>query len=106
MPIDINKDNFEAEILNSDKPIVIDIYATWCGPCQQVAPIFAELSKEMNDKCKFAKINVDEARELAIQFGITSVPTFIFMKNKETLEIHLGYISKENLKHKVEELIK
>ena len=106
MPKDITKENFEVEVLHSDKPVVLDIHATWCGPCQQVAPIFEEVSREMESKCKFGKINVDEARELAIQFGVTSVPTFIFIKNKEVVDSHLGYISKEELKSKIENLIK
>ena len=78
MPIIINKDNFELDIRKSDMPIVIDVYATWCGPCQQMKPIFSELEKEFMGRCKFASLNVDEARDISIMFGVTSVPTFIF----------------------------
>lgn len=105
MPITITKMNYEDEIVNSTKPIILDIYATWCGPCQQMAPIVEELEKEHGSKYKFAKLNVDESRELAIQYGITAIPTFVFIKNNEVKGKETGYIAKEDLYEKIVELL-
>lgn len=105
MPVVITKENVEKEIAQSKLPVVLDVYATWCGPCQQMAPIFDELEKEMSDKVKFAKLNVDEARELSIQYGVTSVPTFVFIKNNDIKHKEVGYMNKDDLKAKVEEFI-
>ncbi|MBI2353105.1 thioredoxin [Candidatus Dependentiae bacterium] len=105
MPIAIHKENFEAEIKRNKKPIVIDVYATWCGPCQQMKPIFTELSKEFQGRCTFAELNVDEARDLSIMFGVTSVPTFIFYNNGEMHSKDTGYMSKEALKSRIEDFL-
>ena len=94
MIISITKDNVESEVNNSKIPVVIDVYAPWCGPCQHMLPVFEELAKELEDKCKFVKLNVDEARDLSIQYSVTSVPTFIFIKNNEILCRETGYKSK------------
>lgn len=101
----ITKENVSEEINNSKLPVVIDVYATWCGPCQQMNPIFDQLEKELGDKCKFAKLNVDEARELSIQYGVTSVPTFVFIKNNEIKHKETGYMSKDDLRAKIEDFI-
>jgi thioredoxin 1 len=101
----ITKENFEQEVTQSKLPIVIDVFATWCGPCQQMEPIFAELEKEWGSKYKFAKINVDESRELSIQFGVTSVPTFLFIKNGQVAGKTIGYMNKEDLKAKIKETL-
>ena len=105
MAINITSDNFVVEIENSSLPIVIDVYASWCGPCQLMLPIFEELSKEMDAKYKFAKLNIDETREVATQYNISSVPTFIFIKNKKVVSKETGYMSKEILKSKIENLL-
>ena len=105
MAVAITKDNVEQEIAQSSLPVVLDVYATWCGPCQQMAPIFDELEKELGDRCKFATLNVDEARELSIQYGVTSVPTFVFMKDNEIKHKETGYMSKDDMKAKIEEFI-
>ncbi len=102
MPVDINSDNFEQEIKKSSKPVVLDVFATWCGPCQQMAPIFEELYKELSEKYKFAKLNIDEERDLSIQYNVSSVPTFIFIKNGEVIGREMGYIDKESFKSKIE----
>ena len=102
MAVAIIQENFEKEITQSTMPIVLDVYATWCGPCQQMMPILEELEKELGSKYKFAKLNVDEAREVSIQYGVTSVPTFVFIKNGEVKGKETGYISKEVLKEKIE----
>lgn len=105
MAIAITKDNFEEEIARSPLPVVLDIYATWCGPCQQMMPILEKLEKELGDKYKFAKLNVDEAREISIEYGVTSVPTFIFIKKNEVKGKETGYMSEEILKEKIEEAL-
>lgn len=103
--IAITQDNHKTEIEESKKPVIIDVYAPWCGPCQHVMPIVEELEKELSDLYKFAKINVDEARELSIQYGVSSVPTFIFIKDNEIKGKETGYMSKEDLKARIETLL-
>jgi len=99
----ITQENVEKEINQSPLPTILDVYATWCGPCQQMDPVFLELEKEMAGKCVFAKLNVDEARELSIHYGVTSVPTFIFIKNGKIIHKETGYMPKDELKERIEE---
>ena len=106
MPVSITQDNFEQEIKQSKLPVVLDVYASWCGPCQQMTPIVDELEKEMGTRYKFAKLNVDEARELSIKFGVISVPTFLFLKDGNVKGKETGYMSKETLKEKIEGFLK
>ncbi len=103
MTISITKENFEEEIALSPLPVVLDVYATWCGPCQQMMPILEELEKELSDKYKFVKLNVDEAREISIEYGVTSVPTFVFIKDNEVKGKETGYMSKDALREKIKE---
>lgn len=80
MGISVNKNNFNQEVLNSDKPVLMDFWAPWCGPCRMVVPLVEEIAKERSD-IKVVKINVDEEQELAMQFGVMSIPTLVVMKN-------------------------
>ena len=105
MVISLTKDNYVQEVEQSDKPVVIDVSATWCGPCQQMKPVFEQLSKELQATHKFVELNVDEARDLAIKFGVTSVPTFIFIKNNEIKGKERGYMPAAELKAKIEEYL-
>lgn len=105
MIVILTKENFEKEIEQETMPVVIDVSATWCGPCQQMKPIIEQLAKELGSKYKFAEVNVDESRELAVKFGVTSVPTFIFMKDKQIKGKERGYMPAADLKEKIEEYL-
>ncbi len=88
-----------------NKPLVIDAFALWCGPCLHMKPIFHELAEEHHTNYGFAELNVDESRDLAIQFGITSIPAFIFMKEGKVVGKEVGYMSKEDLFSKIEQFL-
>lgn len=99
--VSITRHNFKQEIEQATKPVVIDVYATWCGPCQHMEPIFEELEQTYGDKYIFAKLNVDESREIAIAYSITSVPTFLFINNNQVVDKAIGYMNKEELEKKI-----
>ncbi len=94
--ITITKENFEQEVLKSDVPVLVDFWATWCGPCKMLAPILSEIAEE--EKVKVAKVNVDDEGELAVKFGIMSIPTVMLFKNGERVKTAVGYMSKEEIK--------
>ena len=102
MALEITSSNFEQEVEKSSIPVVIDVYAMWCGPCKQMTPIFEELSKELEGKVKFVKLNIDDDRDLAVQFNVSSIPSFIFMKAGEMIAKETGAMSKEDLKKKIQ----
>lgn len=95
--IDLTKENFQAEITESDKPVLVDFWAVWCGPCQMMAPILHELEAEMPD-VQIGKVNVDEQMDLARQFRVVSIPTLIIFKNGQEVQRMVGVTSKEELK--------
>ena len=90
-------DNFETEVLNAEKPVLVDFWAVWCGPCQMMAPILHELEEEVPD-VQIGKVNVDEQMELARQFRVVSIPTLIVFKNGQEVKRMVGVTSKEELK--------
>ena len=91
--IDINKNNFQEEVMNSDKPVLLDFWAPWCGPCRRVVPIVEEIAEERPD-IKVGKVNVDEEEALAAKFGIMSIPTLYVIKNGEIVNKSMGAIPK------------
>ena len=91
--ININKNNFQDEVMHSDKPVLLDFWASWCGPCRMVSPIVDEIAAERSD-IKVGKINVDEQPELAAQFGVMSIPTLVVMKNGSIANQAVGARSK------------
>ena len=95
--IDLTKENFQAEITKSDKPVLVDFWAVWCGPCQMMAPILHELETEMPD-VQIGKVHVDEQMDLARQFRVVSIPTLIIFKNGQEVQRMVGVTSKEELK--------
>ena len=105
MAINITQENVAQEVEQASKPVILDVYATWCGPCQQMMPIFEELEKAHGDSYVFAKLNVDEGRELSIKYGVTSVPTFLFIKNNEVVGRETGYMAKEDFEAKIKEYL-
>lgn len=101
----VTKENFAQEVLHSDKPVLVDFWADWCGPCRMLAPILEELAEDNADKIKIGKLNVDEQMELAAQFGIVSIPTLLLFDGGEAVAKTIGYQPKESLQAFLDENI-
>ncbi|MDW2800047.1 thioredoxin [Clostridium boliviensis] len=93
----ITKDNFEKEVMQSDKPILLDFWASWCGPCKMVGPVVEQVAKETADAARVGKINVDEEQELAQAFKVMSIPTLVVMKEGKVVKSTVGVQSKQTL---------
>lgn len=95
--VKVDKNNFEADVLKSAEPVVVDFWAEWCGPCKMIAPALDEIASEMNGKIKIAKLNIDENPELAAQYGVRSIPTLMVFKAGEVADMKVGAAPKTAL---------
>ncbi len=97
-----NVSNFEAEVLQSDIPVFVDFYADWCGPCKMMSPVIDKLAEEYAGRIKVGKVNVDDDSELAVRYGIMSIPNMVFFKNGEVVDRVVGAIPKPQMQAKFE----
>ena len=98
----LNEENFEAEVLKSELPVLVDFYAVWCGPCQMAGPVLEKLSAEYEGKVKIGKLNVDESHGLAEKYGVSSIPTVVFFKNGTEINRQTGFIGEEGYREFIE----
>jgi thioredoxin 1 len=101
-PITLTDDNFSAEVLNAGLPVLVDFWATWCGPCRMIAPIVQELSSEYEGRAKVGKLDVDEAQKTAAEFGIRSIPTLLIFKGGKVADQVIGAVPKRQIAEKLE----
>jgi thioredoxin len=104
-PVTISDDNFENEVLKSDKPVLIDFWATWCGPCRTIAPVVEELATEYDGKVKIGKLDVDNNQQTAIKYGVRSIPTLLVFKNGQVKETIIGAVPKGQIVQKLNSVI-
>ena len=103
--LEVTDENFNAEILNSDLPALVDFWAEWCGPCRMVSPLVEELANDYNGKIKVAKMDVDQNRETPTRFGIRNIPTLIFFKGGEVAQIIIGVQPKSHIEEEIKKLL-
>ena len=101
-PIVLTDDNFSSEVMESGQPVLVDFWATWCGPCRMIAPIVEELSEEYEGKAMIAKVDVDTAQNTAQEFGIRSIPTLLLFKGGKVVEQIIGAVPKQQIVDKLE----
>jgi thioredoxin 1 len=102
MALQFNDSNFAAEVLQSDQPVLVDFWAEWCGPCKMIAPVIDQLAAELDGQAKVGKVDVDQSRDLAVKYGIRSIPMLLFFKNGQVADQVVGAaVSKDQLKAKL-----
>ena len=105
MALEITTANFEETVLNSDKPVLVDFWAEWCGPCRMVGPIIDELQADYEGKAVVGKVNVDDEQEIAAKYGIRNIPTILFFKGGEIVDKNVGVAPKADLAKKIDALL-
>jgi thioredoxin 1 len=105
MALEINTSNFEDLVMKSDKPVVLEFWAVWCGPCRMIAPIIEEMAKEYEGRAVIGKVDVDNNNEIAVRFGIRNIPTVLFIKNGQVVDKVVGAVPKINLTSKLDNLL-
>jgi len=105
MAVEFTDANFEELAINSDKPVLVDFWAEWCGPCRMVGPIVEEIANDYDGKAIVGKVNVDHNKEISAKFGIRNIPTIIFLKNGELVDKSVGAVPKNVLTEKIDNLL-
>ena len=105
MALELNESNFEAEVLKSDKPVLVDFWAEWCGPCRMITPIIEEMHGEYSGRAVLGKVDVDSAPSIAAKYGIRNIPTILFFKNGEVVDKQVGAVPKATLDQKLTALL-
>ncbi len=100
--VTVTNENFQSEVLGSDKPVLVDFWAAWCGPCRMVAPLLDELAEELNDKVRIGKLNVDENQQVAFEYKVSSIPTFILFKGGKMADRMMGAMPKSAFQNFIE----
>lgn len=105
MALEINESNFEELVMKSGKPVVLDFWAVWCGPCRMIGPIIEEMHHEYGDKAIIGKVDVDNNNEISVKYGIRNIPTVLFLKNGEVVDKVVGAVPKATLTAKLDSLL-
>ena len=102
MALNLTDSNFQSEVIDSDKPVLVDFWAEWCGPCKMIGPVIDQVATELDGQAKVGKVNVDDARELAVKYNVRSIPLLLFFKNGEVKDQIVGAsVTKDQLKAKL-----
>ncbi len=102
MPLTLTDSNFQSEVLDSDQPVLVDFWAEWCGPCKMIGPVLDQVASEVEGQAKVGKVNVDDARDLAVKYNVRSIPLLLFFKNGEVKDQIVGAsVTKDQLKSKL-----
>jgi len=103
--VELNDASFDTEVINSEKPVLVDFWAPWCGPCKALGPVIEEISNDFVDRVKVGKVNVDENPEISMKFGIRSIPTLIVFKNGEVQDQIIGAVPKSEIEKALEKVV-